>query len=544
LGTPWALAWGAVQLVVTAADRAIYRGVRLRAGAGQAPDLRWLGPWAFFVGAVSASFAVVIWQAEPQRGDMIAAVFLAVVSLSSVISLRASGVLVLAALAPASALAVVATSALVRQNGHHQTDYLPLIGAAFFTALAFTIWKRMRDADLATEAALADLAKARARAEAASQAKTRFLKGMSNGLRTPMTAVLGSAELLRRTELSSDARAHVEAVLDAGDVLVAALNDILDIAKVEAGQVQIVAAAADPRVLARSVVGAWKSRAEAKWLELFLDIEAGVPEAVMIDSVRVKQLLYNLISNAVKFTDHGGVRLVVSAKAISDVAMELRFSVIDTGRGLNEETLASALQGGPKPGAEPGDALSSAGFGLSVCATLAKLMGGRLDVETSPGAGSAFTFVLPALIASAEAIAQQEALPAADGLKLKILVAEDHAVSRKIIGALLQQFGAEAAFAADGREALDLLTETRFDAVLMDLQMPELSGISVMRALKAKPGPNQDTPVIALTAAAMPEDRELCFAAGMVGHVSKPIDPRRLFSELAQVCAGLSRNAA
>lgn len=522
----------------------MFRRARTRARAGQLPDLRWLAPWVFFAGAVSASFAVVIWQAEPQRGDMIAALFLAVVSLSSVISLRASSVLVLAATAPAFALAAVATYMAVGQGGHQQTDYLPLIGAAFLAALSFTIWKRMRDGDLATEAALADLVKARARAEGASQAKTRFLRGMSNGLRTPMTAVLGAAELLRRAELSSEARAHVETVLDAGDVLVAALNDILDLAKVEAGQVRIVAAAADPRVLARSVVGAWKSRAEAKWLELFIDIEAAVPAAVMIDSVRVKQLLYNLISNAVKFTDHGGVRLVVSAKAISETAVELRFSVIDTGRGLDEELLASALQGGPKPGAEPGDALSTAGFGLSVCAALAKLMGGRLDVETSPGAGSAFTFVLPAMIANEEAIAQPEALPAADGLKLKILVAEDHAVSRKIIGALLHQFGAEAAFAADGREALDLLTETRFDAVLMDLQMPELSGISVMRALKAKPGPNQDTPVIALTAAAMPEDRALCFAAGMVGHVSKPIDPHRLFAELAQVCAGLSRSAA
>jgi CheY-like chemotaxis protein len=362
---------------------------------------------------------------------------------------------------------------------------------------------------------------------------------MSRELRTPMTAMIGAAALLQRAELSEKDRINVETVLDTGQVLVVVLNDLLDTARIEAGRISFSPAPTDLVALARSVVQAWRPRADDKFLEIFCDIASNMPPVAIVDSVRVKQILFNLVSNAVKFTAHGGVRLRISATVPVEGRARYVFSVADTGPGMDADLCASLFDLKP-PAPDATVSMFGDGLGLAICRRLAQLMGGEMEVESALGEGTTFRLILEATVAESIEDDPDAARWDLFSAPLRILIADDHVVSRRVVGELVRQLNAEVAFASDGEEAVSLLRNTKFDLVLMDINMPVLDGLEATRRIRRELSMNARVPILALTASTLGTDRMRCLEAGMDGHIPKPVDPAVLFEEISRVTQRLS----
>jgi CheY-like chemotaxis protein len=319
----------------------------------------------------------------------------------------------------------------------------------------------------------------------------------------------------------------------AGAVLMNVLNDVLDLSKIEAGKFQIAAAQTDLHALARRCADLWSPQVEAAGLTFDLRIEPSVPDTVMVDAGRLSQILFNLLSNAVKFTSRGGVGLAVRAAATGGDRVLLRFTVSDTGRGIAPEVVPRLFDAFEQADPSISREFGGTGLGLAISQKLAALMGGRITVRSEPGQGSAFELAIEAEVARGAG----DPDPAADGAGalragLRILVAEDNAVNRRIVEALLSPLGVAITFAGDGAEALDLLQTQAVDLVLMDIQMPVMDGVEATRRLRASAGPNAGVPVIALTANVMEEQCEAYAAAGMNAWAAKPIDARALLQAI------------
>jgi two-component system, sensor histidine kinase len=527
--TPAILLWGAAQLVLIALERIVCR--RIEGGVFPALPLAAIG-LALVVGG-NLSLVLVLWPLGDGVGAATAAMFVATVALSSLFSLRANAILMFAAVAPAVAMLVAAPILAYVASGD-PVQLVAILGALFLAAFMIVVWTRLRDSDAAAGVAQADIAKARRAAERASDAKSAFLAAMSRELRTPMNAMMGAAALLQRAPLSEKDRINVETVLDAGQVLVAVLNDLLDTARIEAGRVSFSPAPTDLVALGRSVVQAWRPRAEDKFLEIFCDIDRDAPPVAIVDSVRLKQILFNLVANAVKYTQHGGVRLRISATSPVPGRARYIFSVADTGPGMEPELRASLFDLKP-PAADTEESMFANGLGLAICRRLAQLMGGELEVDSAPGEGSTFRLILEATVAEGIDADSDAGSWELFAQPLRILIADDHIVSRRVVGEMLRQLNAEVAFASDGAEALDLLRNTKFDLVLMDLNMPVLDGIEATRRIRRELGMNARVPIVALTASTLGTDRVRCLEAGMDGHIPKPVDPHSLFAEVTRL---------
>ena len=380
--------------------------------------------------------------------------------------------------------------------------------------------------------ALAEIRDSRLRAEAASQAKTDFLATMSHELRTPMNAVLGAADLLVRTELNEEQKGHVAILADGGSILMQVLNDVLDLAKIEAGKLSIDPSRTDIHEFFRRSAAFWSPRADDKGLKLTASVSPDVPQFVNADATRLGQIVFNLISNAVKFTETGEIRMLLQAEARNDVATDLILSVTDTGIGLSEDAVSRLFTAFQQADGSISRRFGGTGLGLSISQKLAEMMGGAITVTSTPNQGSSFTLRVPAeLAAPAEAgelspaDALTEPLPA-----IRILVAEDNLSNQRIIDYFLRPLGAAVTIVGDGQQALDALAVSAFDLVLMDMQMPVMDGLEATRRLRASDGPNAGIPVLALTANVMDSQKQACFDAGMDGHIAKPIDARLLIS--------------
>lgn len=533
----WALAWIAATLTTIILERMMWRHVNAELAAGKTPPAAQLAAVAFVQSWVSGSLALVLWRNHEAGGDVVAALFLSAILLSSMVTLRAAPPLAIASAVPA--IAYVALAPLMLGGPLDAARFGAILaGLVFLVAFAGSIWTRMAQADRAERLALEAAQEASAEAARAHATKTAFLSGMGSELRTPISMVLGAAALLRRADMSPDDRATVDTMLDAGDVLVAVLNDILDAARVEAGEARITLAPVSPAQIAHGVVKTWRPRADDKWLELFLDVDESAHAGVMIDAARVKQILFCLVSNAVRFTDHGGVRVQVSATPSGEARQLLTFRITDTGPGLTEARAQAVLDGRAAPAAD------GSGLNLARSRRLARAMGGDILAESIVGDGATFTLTLDVDMARDDAApAEPQQAPAAAALR--VLIVDDHAVSRRFAAGLLGELGAQCTLAGDGAEALALLEVGRFDLILMDINMPEMSGYDVVRTLRASGGAGAVTPVIALTAATTPDDRRRCFEAGMEGHVGKPISAADLFAEIFRVLdADAARRAA
>ncbi|CAN5278064.1 ATP-binding protein [soil metagenome] len=389
------------------------------------------------------------------------------------------------------------------------------------------------------------LVEARGKADAASAAKSDFLAVVSHEIRTPMNAVISAANLLRRTRLDAEQREHVMMLIDAGDVLVGLLNDVLEFSKIEAGKMQFETAPMDVRGRLTSLQRLWEPKAAASDVDLSFEIADDTPECVMTDALRLQQILFNLLSNAMKFTRDGEVVVSVEWDAPTSI---LSMRVTDTGCGIPQDRLAHIFDSCEQADAGTTRRYGGTGLGLAISRRLAQLMGGDLTVTSVVDEGSTFTVTLPVEAVAAPAPALDKARRVADANALRgrnILAADDHAVNRRILSLLLEPHGCVLTLVENGVEAVEACETQVFDAILMDMQMPVMDGLEASRLIRLS-GANRDTPLIALTANAMDVHRAAWNAVGAEAFLTKPIDPVLLARTLAEACdrASDERDAA
>jgi PAS domain S-box-containing protein len=376
------------------------------------------------------------------------------------------------------------------------------------------------------------LTNARDKAEAANDAKSRFLASMSHELRTPMNGILGMAELLARSNMTPEQGKWARMIRESGEALLTLLNDILDLSKIETGRFEIRPAPFDPIALARQLAVGWEHQAQEKGLQLSLDVPAE-PMAVRADAVRVRQILTNYLSNALKFTERGFITLKVTATLQPADRVRLRYEVADTGNGVAEENVPRLFEKFPELDIETARQHNGAGLGLAICREIASLMGAQVGVESVLGVGSVFWLEIECEKAAPAAAADEPASASGTGRlaedrPVRVLVAEDHPVNQKLFQALLGHMGHDVHLVENGREAVEALERESFDVVLLDANMPIMDGAQAARHIRALVSERSKVPLIAVTAEAMVGDRERFLALGMDDYLTKPIDARAL----------------
>ena len=381
------------------------------------------------------------------------------------------------------------------------------------------------------------LEEARRAAEQANEAKSRFLATMSHEIRTPLNAVLGLASLLLETPLSERQRGHVELMRVSGQNLLAVINDILDVTQIESGRMKLELIDFEPQRTIESVVALLRVRAQDKGLALRLNVSPPLPAWLRGDPNRLAQLLFNLVGNAIKFTERGAVQVSITHVPEPGGGAALTMEVADTGIGIPPEALPRLFERFTQVDGSTRRRFGGSGLGLSITRDIVVMMGGRIDVHSLPGQGSTFVVTLVLGAPEETPVLPPAALPQAPGTPRRVLVAEDNPVNQIVIQAMLEQLGHHCDMVADGEEVLQQIHLADYDLVLMDMQMPRLDGLAATRAIRALPGPLGQLPIVAMTANALLSDRRECHAAGMTGFISKPMEMEQLALTIERACA-------
>ncbi len=388
----------------------------------------------------------------------------------------------------------------------------------------------------AEEERRAELEARRHEAETATLAKSQFLATVSHELRTPMNGVIGMLDLLLRSQLDDGQRERAQIARDSAEHLLRLLNDVLDLSKLEAERIVLDALPIDPAQIGRDIVALMSAPAEERGIDLCIHIDGVLPERVLGDATRLRQVMMNLVGNAIKFTDTGCVEIRIRHLPRDGGVLEV--VVRDTGIGIPEEARLSLFQRFAQVDGSDVRKRGGTGLGLAICKQLIERMGGDIGVESVEGLGSTFSFRIPA-----PPCAAVDGEPAVDGDDLphcasaRILVAEDNTTNQKVLLAYLEIAGHDVHLVSNGAEAVEAAAAQPFDLVLLDIQMPVMDGVAAARAIRAHDGPNTHVPILALTAAAAVGDRERFLAAGITDYLSKPVTMQALFSAISRVTA-------
>ncbi len=389
-----------------------------------------------------------------------------------------------------------------------------------------------------------NLESARDAAQSADRAKSEFLALMSHELRTPLNGIIGMTQMLANTGLDDGQRRHLEVIGDASETLLALVNDLLDLAKAESGRMTLEPRPTMLSSFIRQIADHWNLRCTPKDIDFELVLGDALPEVVLLDPLRIKQILDNLLSNALKFTEKGKISFFAKIEN-TDGRDGLRFDILDTGIGIPAEQQSKIFERFTQADSSNTRRFGGTGLGLAICKKLVMQMGGGIGLESTVGAGAHFWVKCPYRpaetggdISVADPPAPRSGQPATNR-RLNVLVAEDNEINQKVIAASLEAMNHDFTIAPNGREAIELLGSARFDVVLMDLHMPEMDGLAATRAIRTRTDQLSTIPIIGLTASAMDKDRESCLAAGMSAFVTKPF----VLCELSAIIADVKRLA-
>ncbi len=381
-----------------------------------------------------------------------------------------------------------------------------------------------------------ELEEAMLRAQAANEAKSEFLANMSHELRTPMAGILGMLDVTLESELPDEHRDQLETAQRCAYSLLSLLNDILDLSKIESGKLGLEKIPFDVRIVLQDCVRSFQPKADEMGIDLVCQVSPAVPEEVVGDPLRMRQIFANLLSNAIKFTVAGHVRVTLDATPATGGELLVRFAVEDTGIGIPAEKLPLIFEKFTQVDGSVSRRFGGTGLGLAITRRLVEMHGGEISVESQPGKGSTFTANLrcvapPPVPAKTPASALGHgASDASEGSPARVLVVEDNKVNQKVVTTVLRKRGFTVELANNGVEALELLErDDAYRLVIMDVQMPVMDGLEATRRIRLNPK-WKNLPILAMTAHAMNGDREKCLSAGMNGYISKPVHPSHLLS--------------